>query len=72
MFSSNKIFVWDEDDSVRIKVNCRNDAAPERDEILIPYAIFATFEIAPEHEIDVYQRVVERVRIREAVTPNPD
>lgn len=71
VFSSNKIFVWDENDSVRIKVNCRNDAAPERDEIAIPYALFATFEIAPEYEIDVYQRVVDRVRIREAVTPNP-
>lgn len=70
VFTSDEIFVWDENDSVRIKVNCRNDAAPEGDAIHIPYALFATFEIAPEHEIDVYQPVVDRVRIREAITPN--
>lgn len=72
VFSTDKIFVWDESGSVHIKVNCRNDAAPESEEISIPYALFATFEIAPEYEIDVYQRVVDRVRIRETVTPNLD
>ena len=37
--------------------------------IIIPYALFVTYEMAPEHEIDVYQRVVDRVRIREEVAP---
>ncbi|MBQ3551846.1 MAG: hypothetical protein IJA35_01625, partial [Clostridia bacterium] len=63
------INVWDENNSLSIKVNCRNDAAAEREERIIPYALFVTYEMAPEHEIDVYQRVVDRVRIREEVAP---
>ena len=69
VFESDSINVWDENNSLSIKVNCRNDAAAEREERIIPYALFVTYEMAPEHEIDVYQRVVDRVRIREEVAP---
>ena len=54
-----------------VKVNCRNDAATGTENHMIPYALFATYEMAPEYEIDVYQRVVDRIHIRETVTPTP-
>lgn len=36
-------------------------------EVLIPYALFATFEMAPEYNIDVYEKVVEKVHIRNKI-----
>lgn len=71
IFETDSTAVWDEADSLTIKVNCRADAA-KIDNQPIPYAIFATFEIAPEYEIDVYQTVVEKIHIRDAITPNID
>jgi hypothetical protein len=53
---------WSPDDTLTIKVNCREDAGYLSDRI--PYAIFITFEIAPEYDIDVYAIVLERIRLR--------
>lgn len=36
-------------------------------EVLIPYALFATFEMAPKYNIDVYEKVVEKVHIRNKI-----
>lgn len=66
-FSSNRILLWNPNHALGIKINCRSDAS--NDVIPIPYAMMATFEIAPEYDIDVYQRVVEAVRLRNAVLP---
>lgn len=71
IFETDSTAVWDENDSLSIKVNCRADAATVKNQP-IPYAIFATFEIAPEHEIDVYQTVVEKIHIRDLIAPNID
>lgn len=67
VFEADSTEVWDETDSLKIKVNCRADAANADQPV--PYALFATFEMAPEYEIDVYQTIVERVHIRDAITP---
>ncbi len=66
-FAGDGAVVWGEDDILGIKVNCRADANDFSN--AIPYAILATFEIAPEHDINVYQRVVEKVKVREVITP---
>ena len=68
IFETDSTAVWDDNDSMILKVNCRADASDKNNDP-IPYALFATFEIAPEHDIDVYQSVVDKIRIRNAITP---
>ena len=41
-------------------------------DVLIPYALFATFEMAPEYDIDVYQTVLDKVRTKDIITPNAE
>lgn len=68
-FGGNSAVVWGEDDTLGIKINCRADAHDFTDRI--PYALFATFEIAPEYNIDVYEKISEKVRqkVKETVKP---
>lgn len=66
-YAGDGAVVWGEDDFVGIKISCRADANDFVE--TVPYAILATFEIAPEHNVDVYQKVFEKVKPREAVTP---
>ena len=68
IFEAESTEVWNEADSLTIKVNCRADAVKENNQP-IPYALFATFEMAPEYGIDVYQAIVEKVRIRDIIAP---
>lgn len=70
VFESEAIEVWDENNPLKIKVNCRGDASDKVQETPIPYALFATFEMAEEYDIDVYQKVVEKVRIRNPILPS--
>lgn len=48
-------------------MNCRGCASENNPEILIPYALFATFEMAPDCGIDVYQKVVDKVNVKSAI-----
>lgn len=66
-FAGNDAVVWGEDDSLGIQINCRADAGSFTG--TIPYALFATFEIAPEYDIDVYQKIAEKVRTKEKIAP---
>jgi len=66
-FAGDDAVVWGEDDILGIKINSRADANDFVE--TIPYALLATFEIAPEYDVNVYQRVVEKVRLKEAVAP---
>ena len=36
-------------------------------EMLIPYALFATFEMAPDCGVEVYQKVVTKVQTKNAI-----
>lgn len=63
ILETDSIEMWDDSKALTIKVNCRGDANEKTPEIDIPYALFATFELAPEYDIDVYQKVVEKVRV---------
>jgi hypothetical protein len=64
-FYDNKAEVWDQDDILQIKVNCREDADGLVD--AIPYSIFVTFEMAPEYGIDVYSSILKKIRLREQI-----
>ena len=70
IFEANSTEIWDVDNSLEIKVNCRGDASDKDENVSVPYALFATFEMAPEYDIDVYQTIIEKVRIREMVVSN--
>ena len=67
VFETENITIWDENSSLVIKVNCRGDASETPTDTMIPYALFATFEMAPEYDVDVYQEVVSRVRVRNVI-----
>lgn len=68
-FAGDQAVVWGENDTLGIKINCRADASDFPD--MIPYAVFATFEIAPEYNINVYEKIAEKIRqkIKETVRP---
>jgi hypothetical protein len=66
-FSCKQISTWSPEDSLQIKVNCREDATGLTDNI--PYALFVTFEICSQNDIDVYTLVRDSIRVREAVRP---
>ena len=72
IFETKRTEVWDENDALTIKVNCRGDASETDGNILIPYSLFATFEMAPEYDIDVYQSVVDRVRTKDIIFTNAE
>jgi len=61
-YQDDNVELWDYDDSLQIKINCREDADGLID--IIPYSVFVTFEIASKYNIDVYTPIVERIRPR--------
>lgn len=67
IFENDSIEVWDIDQSIELKVNCRGCASENNPEMLIPYALFATFEMAPDCGVDVYQKVVDKVQVKNAI-----
>jgi hypothetical protein len=64
-YSSEEISTWNQEDLLRIKVNCREDAEGLTENV--PYAIFVTFEITSQTDIDVYARVRERILPRQII-----
>lgn len=68
IFENNKTEVWGEDDCLSIKVNCRNDA-DSKCILPVQYALMVSFEIKEDIDIDVYERIADKVRPR--VAPNP-
>lgn len=67
IIESDSIEVWNIDDAIELKVNCRGCASENNPEILIPYALFATFEMTPDCGIDAYQKVVDKVTVKNAI-----
>ena len=62
IFKGERPIVWNDNDAIDIKVNCKEDAGKIRNEI--PYCIFVTFEIAEGLDVDIYIEVSERIRQR--------
>ncbi len=59
-FEGNGAIVWGENDVLKIKVNCRADAF--NFDGAVPYAILVTFEIAPEIDINIYEKIVSKIK----------
>jgi len=66
IFSGENAVVWNTDDCMKIKVNCKKDADNCRD--AIPYGLFVTFEVARGIELDVYTEIVNRIQQMVPVT----
>ena len=66
IFENDDIVVWGEDDLIQLKVNCRGDA-DDGFEGIIPYALIVSFEIKSGIEIDVYEKVVNKIKPRVSV-----
>jgi hypothetical protein len=60
IFENDQTVVWESNDEIHIKVNCRGDADADFTGS-IPYALMVSFEILTEIDIDVYTKVAERV-----------
>lgn len=60
IFENDEIVVWDENESIKIKVSCRNDADTKFSGI-IQYALMVSFEIKSEIDVDVYARIAEKI-----------
>lgn len=60
IFEGEKALIWNDDKEIQIKVNCKEDAGKFKK--AIPYCIFVTFEVAEGQNIDVYSRVVNKVK----------
>lgn len=60
IFSGENAVVWDTEDCLKIKVNCKKDADNCKD--AVPYGLFVTFEVARGVDVDVYTSVVNRIR----------
>jgi hypothetical protein len=58
IFENDNTVVWDENDPLQIKVNCRG-VADENFTEEIPYALMVSFEIKDAIDIDVYAKVTE-------------
>ena len=63
IYENDAAVVWDENDVIQIKVNCRGDA-DERCSDSIPYALMVSFEIKDAIDIDVYAKITEKIAPR--------
>jgi hypothetical protein len=68
IFENEKIVAWGEDDVIQLKVNCRatTENHPSGD---VPYALMVSFEIKSDIDVDVYSKIVEKVRPRIPIQP---
>ncbi|MGI5872857.1 MAG: hypothetical protein ACOX8T_12570, partial [Bacillota bacterium] len=60
IFSGENAVVWDIEDSIKIKVNCKKDA--ENCKETVAYGLFVTFEVAEGLDVDVYTSIVNKIR----------
>lgn len=67
IFENDSIEVWNVEAAIELKVNCRGCASENNPELLIPYALFATFEMAPDCGQNVYQKIVDKIRAKKVV-----
>ena len=51
--------VWDDDDNLVIKVNCKREAGNFRE--AIPYCLFVSFEVAEGFDVDLYTEVTAKI-----------
>ena len=66
IYENDEIVVWGEDDKIRLRVNCRGDADEEFTET-IHYALMVSFEIKNGVDLDVYERVTNKIKSRDTI-----
>ena len=66
-FGENPI-VWNDDDNLIIKVNCKEEASKIK--TAIPYSLFVSFEIAEGFGVDLYADVSAKIRQRIQILNN--
>lgn len=66
-FRASKVSLWEENDEIAIRVNCKKDAGGACE--AIPFAVIASFEVLNNDEIDVYSRVRDRIAERAQSRP---
>ena len=62
IFEGEDALIWDESKEIYIKVNCKEEAG--RIKKAIPYCIFVTFEVAEGQNIDIYTKVVNKIKTK--------
>lgn len=60
VFVGEKALIWNDNNAIQIKVNCKEDAGKFK--FAIPYCVFVTFEVAEGQDIDIYSKVVNKVK----------
>lgn len=55
--------VWNDEDEIVIKVNCREDAG-KLNRCNMPYCIFVSFEVAEAMNVDVYSKVSMKIKTK--------
>lgn len=60
IFESDEAIVWNDDNYISIIVSCKIDDKKSDKEI--PYCIFVTFEVADGQNIEVYSKVVNKIK----------
>ena len=68
IFMGENPIVWDDDDNLVIKVNCKREAGNFRE--AIPYCLFVSFEVAEGFDVDLYTEVTAKIRQRVQVPNN--
>ena len=66
IYENDEIVVWGEDDKIRLRVNCRGDADEEFAET-IHYALMVSFEIKSGVDVDVYEKVTNKIKTRATI-----
>jgi hypothetical protein len=67
IFVGEKATVFADDDALRIRVNCREDAPPLEDSV--PYGLAVSLEVAEGIALPIYEEVRSRIRPRVAIRP---
>lgn len=68
IFCGENAVVWDENNELIIKVNCKDDAIKTNDKI--PYGMFVTFEVAEGIDLDVYTKIASKIRTTVSIQNN--
>jgi len=63
IFENDAIVVWGEDDVIQLQVNCRGDA-DDKYMGAIPYALMVSFEIKSGVEVEVYEKIANKIKPR--------
>ena len=63
IFEDDSAVVWDEDQAISIKINCRGDA-DKKFALPVPFAVMVSFEMKDTVDIDVYSKIAQRITTR--------